>query len=98
MTNYHHLSPEERAILMLERERGSSLRKIAQQLERSPGTLSREIRRNSTPARYCATDAGKTYRSRRERCVRPRKMHSNQALCRMVESQLLNQKWSLFED
>ena len=94
MTNYHHLSPEERAILMLERERGSSLRKIAQQLERSPATLSREIRRNSAATRYCASGAGKAYRSRRERCVRPRKMLRNQALCRMVECQLLNQKWS----
>ncbi|MBT8068950.1 MAG: helix-turn-helix domain-containing protein [Gammaproteobacteria bacterium] len=39
MSKYHHLSLEERAFIMLERDRGSSLRQIASNLERSPSTL-----------------------------------------------------------
>jgi IS30 family transposase len=94
MTDYHHLSPEERACIMLERERGSSLRWIAQALNRSPATISREIKRNSPKTSYCATRAGKAYQRRRERCVRLRKIISNPALCRIVESRLIDQKWS----
>ncbi len=94
MTTYHHLSPEERAYIMLERERGSSLRQIARQLDRSPATLSREIRRNSTPTNYCATRAGKAYRRRRLRSVRPRKIENNQTLLDFVQSRLTYPKWS----
>ena len=94
MANYHHLSPEERACIMLERERGSSLRQIAQLLNRSPATISREIQRNSPATRYCATRAGKDYQRRRQRSVRPRKIVNNPALCRFVESRLIHQKWS----
>ncbi len=94
MTRYHHLSPEERAFIMLARQRGCSLRQIAQRLGRSPATLSREIKRNTTGTRYCATRAGKAYRHRRRRCVRPRKLEANQALWRLVRSQLLVEKWS----
>ncbi|WP_156880593.1 helix-turn-helix domain-containing protein, partial [Thermomonas fusca] len=39
---YHHLSAEERAVIMLERQNGSSLRSIALRLGRS---------RTSSPAR-----------------------------------------------
>lgn len=42
---YHHLSPEERAVIMIEHQNGSSLRSIARRLGRSPSTLSRELRR-----------------------------------------------------
>lgn len=94
MTTYHHLGPEERAILMLELESGRSLRQIAERLGRSPATLSREVRRNASPRGYRATDAGVAYRRRRKRCVRPRKIVSNPLLCDIVETQLVNQKWS----
>ncbi len=79
---------------MLERDRGSSLRQIAIQLDRSPATLSREIRRNATLKRYCATLAGKAYASRRRRCVKPRKLTANKELRDQVQSDLLNRKWS----
>jgi transposase, IS30 family len=94
MTTYRHLSPEERAYIMLERERGTSLRQIASQLGRSPATLSREVRRNATSTRYCATLAGKAYSNRRLLCVKPRKLTANQELRDQVQSHLLNRKWS----
>jgi len=94
MTHYHHLSPEERACIMLERERGSSLRQIARLLDRSPATISREIKRNSPASRYCATRAGKDYQHRRQRCVRPRKLISKLVLRHLVEFLLKELKWS----
>ena len=42
---YHHLSPEDRAVIMIERQNGSSLRSIARRLGRSPSTVSRELQR-----------------------------------------------------
>ena len=94
MTSYQHLSPEERAVIMLERQRGTSLRQIAKQLGRSPSTLSREIGRNQHPRRaYCATAAGKAYRRRQHSC-KPRKIATNPLLRTVVESHLIDQKWS----
>jgi transposase, IS30 family len=94
MSNYHHLSPEERAYIMLERDRGSSLRQIALTLERSPSTLSRELNRNSPSVRYCASHAGAAYNRRRQRSVRPRKLVSQGALCDKVSSWLMHRQWS----
>lgn len=42
---YRHLSPKERAVIMIERQNGSSLRKIALRLGHSTSTVSRKIRR-----------------------------------------------------
>lgn len=94
MTDYQHLSPEERAFLMLEHGHGTSLRDIAKQLNRSPSTLSRELRRNSRAGRYCAASAGKAAAARRLRCVRPRKLQYNHRLRENVENLLLADKWS----
>ena len=94
MTIYHHLSPEERAVIMLERERGCSLSQIAQRLGRSPSTISRELKRNSTRTDYCATQAGKAYKQRRRRCVRLHKLDANQTLRDTVQSCLLDEQWS----
>ena len=68
---YHHLSAEERAVLMIEHQNGSSLRSIALRLGRSASTLSRELRRCGTAA-YHATHAGCAYRDRRTRSRRPK--------------------------
>lgn len=94
MTHYHHLSPEERAIIMLERHRGSSLRQIALKLRRSPSTLSRELQRNSSNTLYCAVHAGAAYKERRQRCVKPLKLSSNPVLREKVLSWLVQRKWS----
>jgi IS30 family transposase len=94
MSKYHHLCPEEQAFIMLERDRGVSLRQIALKMRRSPSALSRELKRNSTTARYCAARAGTTYKRRRQRSIRPGKLTSNQALCDKVLSWLLYRKWS----
>jgi IS30 family transposase len=94
MTKYHHLSPEERAVIMLERDRGSSLRQIALKLKRNPATLLRELKRNAAADQYCARSAGAAYKHRRQHSVRPRKLASNRILCDIVWSRLLHYKWS----
>ena len=95
MTNYYHLSPEERAIIMLEYQHGTSVRSIAQRLHRSPSTVSRELHRNQIPNDdYCATHAANAYRSRRRQSVRPRKLAHDSGLCDIVESHLILRKWS----
>ena len=43
--HYHHLSTTDRVTLMFLKRQGLSLRAIASELNRSPSTLSRELRR-----------------------------------------------------
>ena len=64
---YQHLSPEERAVIMIERQNGSSLRTIGLRLGRSAATVSRELRRCDQDA-YNASQAALSYRRRRSRC------------------------------
>jgi IS30 family transposase len=49
--NYHHLNHEERDRLAVLRSQGKTLREISHSLGRSPGTLSRELRRNESLSR-----------------------------------------------
>jgi len=49
---YNHLSIEERAVIMTELERKSSIRKISTLLACSPSTISREIKRFPDPSNY----------------------------------------------
>ena len=48
-TQYKHLSCEERALIQLMLEQGSTLRAIARSVLRSPSTISREVARNASP-------------------------------------------------
>lgn len=71
---YSHLNTEERVTLMLMRRQGDSLRVIAQVLERSPSSLSRELRRNAEDGHYdvsVAVARARTlrHRPRRQRCL-----------------------------
>lgn len=95
MKSYHHLSQQERAILLHDLERGLSLRAIASKLERHPSTLSRELNRNSmTSSSYCAVTAALSYQKRRLRCVRPHKLQVGSALYDKVYTTLIQYKWS----
>ncbi len=44
--NYTHLSYEERVEIRVLRKQGMSLRKVAREIDRSPSTISRELKRN----------------------------------------------------
>jgi IS30 family transposase len=85
--SYCHMNAEERAVLQVELDRGTSLRAIARRLGRSAGTLSREVRRQSSPV-YSAAKAGNAYRVRRRRSVRGRKLVEGTALLRLPEMRI----------
>ena len=90
---YQHLNAEERAVIMIERQNGSSVRAIAHRLKRSPATVSRELRRVGT-ADYDATRAAEGYRQRRRRSRRPRKLMEGTALYQHVHDCLVFRRWS----
>ena len=94
MTIYYHLSPEERAVIMIERNNHSSIRKIARTLNRSASTISRELKRNSvaTKSTYCARSARQKYETRREICVKPMKMAVGSYLYNLVKGCLLEKQ------
>lgn len=90
---YHHLSPEERAVLMIERRSGSSLRSIARLLGRSASTVSRELRRAGAGA-YDATQAARGYRERRRASRRRCRLIPETTLYQHVRDRLLICRWS----
>ena len=96
MTIYCHLSPEERAVIMIERNNHSSIQEIARILNRTASTISRELKRNSiaTTSAYCAKSAGKKYDARRKTCVKPIKLAMDSSLYNIVRYYLLDKQWS----
>lgn len=76
--SYTHLTIEERSCIYQFLKLGMSIRKIAQALKRSPSTISREIKRNSSKIetsrgsyiRYFPVKANDKYLERREDCHR----------------------------
>jgi IS30 family transposase len=57
-TRYRQLQPEERVTLASLRQQGHSLRSIAQVLERSPSSVSREVARNRSAEGYASQPQG----------------------------------------
>ncbi|MGK8196097.1 IS30 family transposase [Burkholderia cepacia] len=96
MKKYKHLSAEERAAVMIEKARNTSVRAIARLLWRSASTISRELARNRTesPHGYDATNAAGAYRARRERSRRPAKQAAGSALYWRVHHDLVYRRWS----
>ncbi|WP_443098085.1 helix-turn-helix domain-containing protein, partial [Xanthomonas fragariae] len=88
-----HLSAEERAVLQIETRRGQSLRSISRLLCRSPSTLSREMVRQGATS-YCAADAARRYKARRQRSVRRRRLTPGTDLFQLVRDHLVLWRWS----
>lgn len=73
--SYQELSIEERVTIQFGQLQGLSMRAIARMIERSPSTVSRELRRNSAvPDRYSAGSAQAQMRQRRKVCRPARKL------------------------
>lgn len=89
---YTQLTIEERAVIMIERNR-SSIRKIARLLGRSPSTISREINRSPTPSSYHAKSANQAAYARRENSGRGKKLAPGTVLWEIV-SGLIKVGWS----
>ena len=92
---YAHLTPDERDQLALYRAQGKSLRFIAAQLQRSPSTISRELRRNCAPihkAYYCPHPAQARANVRKSAASRHKRLRDPLVL-RYVKSKI-RQRWS----
>lgn len=90
---YNHLSIEERAVIMTELERKSSIRKISSLLGRSPSTISREIKRFPDPSNYHVRTASRAANARKQRSVRTRKLAPGTVLWQIVKT-LIRVGWS----
>jgi IS30 family transposase len=73
-TRYRQLQPEERVTIAALRQQNQSLRQIAVVLGRSPGTLSRELKRNSAAGAYSSSPAQKASEARRVAARSARKL------------------------
>jgi transposase, IS30 family len=92
---YSHLDSNERAVIMVMRRAGSSLRAIARRLDRDPSTISREIRRQPERRQlpYEATRAAAQAFARSRKSRNPRKLKPGCALFETVAGHL-RQGWS----
>ena len=98
MCHYKHLTPFERERILFFLNRGESITKIAQLLNRSKSTISREIRRNAASADpsmpyYLPFEAQTLYVQRRKAC-RPHKRLDNASLRSYVQTCILKFHWS----
>jgi IS30 family transposase len=95
---YRQLTEAERYTLSALKREGWSLRRIAQALQRSPSTISREVRRNATIDRhrprplYVPSKAHEHANGRRRRSRRVR--HHAPVVYEHVEALLAEQQWS----
>jgi IS30 family transposase len=94
MNTYKHLSFEERFVIEKLFNSKVVIREIAIFLQRSPNTISREIKRNKVKGVYCAEKAEKKASARRWRAKRQcLKVAMNSFLVQFVEAKL-ELKWT----
>ena len=95
--SYEHLNEEERNRLAVLRGEGHSLRAISRVLGRSPGTLCREIQRNTHKPRWGAKRYY-AHTAHRKACYRLRTSHQRERLksaaLRLEVVRLVQQRWS----
>jgi len=94
MSHYKHLSIEERESMYLLHGMGKGVRFIAAQLQRSPSTISRELRRGHDKKHsYRPSTAQARYRKRRENSGRKRIL-SDELKRERVRDFIANKHWS----
>lgn len=94
-TNYKHLNSDERDKLAVLRSKGLSIRAIAKDLGRNPGTVSRELKRNAPPVNsgyYLAHKAQGRAMARRRAAVRRPRLKSQRV--RGYVGRMLKRCWS----
>ena len=92
--SYHELSVAERATIQIGLLNKFSQRRIARLLNRSPSTISREIRRNRTAhGHYVTHEAQQSMSARRQACRRYRKLVPGNQLFELV-AYLLRKRFS----
>ncbi len=91
--NYFHLTPQDRAVVMLMRDDQCSIRSIAKRLGRSASTISRELKRVGAAGVYDANHAQTQALAQRVKPRKVRKLHVHSMLF-IVVRHLLNLRWS----
>lgn len=81
---YQQLQPEERVTLASLAERKLGVREMAQVLNRSPSTVSRELKRNRGSQGYASVEPHKHSTDRRKDCRPPIKLHAEALLFDVV--------------
>lgn len=87
---YKHINSHERDLISVLKSKGFSLRKIAQELGRSPSTLLRELKRNAPPIRkgYYLAHRAQLRADQRNRLKHRRVRLKNRSIRRWVENRL----------
>lgn len=85
---YHHLTTQERAVIMVMRTELCSIRVIAKKLKRTPSTISREILRADFAAHYDANLANDQAVARRKKVRRILKLAVDSPLFAVVQDHL----------
>lgn len=92
---YTHLTFSDRGIIEFMYRTHYSIRSIANELDRSVSTISRELKRNvNARGKYCARKAQHRYLDERKKCVKPCKLDSNDELREYVTRTLEQGQWS----
>ncbi|HPN56781.1 MAG TPA: helix-turn-helix domain-containing protein, partial [Candidatus Omnitrophota bacterium] len=93
--SYKHLTKHERDLLSVLRSKGHKIREIARALDRDPGTISRELKRNVPPVRTGYYLAHKAHDRATERAVvsRTHQRLKNDAIRKHVKRKIKN-GWS----
>ena len=92
MSHYHHLTTNERESILKLLSEGKSIRSMSRMLGRSPSTISRELRRNSS-GEYWPSEACRRYRQRREKCRRRRILDDSKKK-HYVQQKIIEDQWS----
>lgn len=94
MSHYTHFTIDERILSRILRDLGLSIRAIAQILNRSPSTISRELKRNSNQhGEYLPKLAEQKYRHRRKNCGKKPVLQNDSELKRYIMD-CLKEEWS----
>ena len=91
--SYKHLSRQERYTIKEMRDKGSYISEIAQDLNRSKGTISMEIRRNAEGGKYMPCLAQEKYKSRLHQ-LDGLKIEKSPELQRHISKYMTENKWS----
>ena len=91
--SYHHLTLDERECILVLRSHQLSIRNIALRLQRSPSTISRELRR--LPGEYKACEAQANYQIARLRSHKPSILSNAPTLRTRIADLIIEHHWSL---
>lgn len=90
--SYHHLTLDERESVLVLHSHHLSIRNIASHLNRSPSTISRELKR--LPGDYRANEAQKRYEQARKSCHKPSVLSQKPTLRKLIVGLILEHHWS----